>query len=107
MLTDKSFANRNVIAAQFPNAVHHLCIFHVGQIFCHEITTTKREITAEQRKTCLNILTKMIYANSEEHYNDLYTELENTGCQSNMQMNTDTFFKLNLLIIFCLRCRCH
>lgn len=82
LLTDKSFANRNVIATQFPNAVHHLCIFHVAQIFYREITTAKRKITTAQRKTCLTIVMKMIYAKSEQQYNQLYTELQNTRCES-------------------------
>lgn len=84
VLTDKALANRNVIAAQFPDAVHHLCIFHVGQIFIREITTTKRGINSEQCKICLAILNKMIYADSQDRYNELYTELQNTECASKL-----------------------
>lgn len=33
IVTDKSLALRNVIENQFPDALHHLCVFHVSQIF--------------------------------------------------------------------------
>lgn len=62
ILTDKHFSNRNVINHQFPNAAHHLCVFHVSQIFHREITAAKRSINKTQREICLRILQKMIYA---------------------------------------------
>lgn len=75
IITDKHFANCNVIQQQFPNAAHHLCVFHVAQIFQREITTKKRNITTEQRKECLEIVNKMIYAQSVQRYDELYQEL--------------------------------
>lgn len=53
ILTDKGAANLNVFGNHFPDAAHHLCIFHVGQTFIREITTKKRKITEIERKTCL------------------------------------------------------
>lgn len=81
VLTDKHVAYHNVISNHFPNAVHHLCIFHVSQIFTREITTIKRNINGEQRKTCLDILNKMIYARSMDRYNELYRRLLDTQCE--------------------------
>lgn len=81
ILTDKGAANLSVVANQFPNAAHHLCIFHVGQTFNREITTQKRKITVQEREICLYILNQMIYARSEERYKELYELLENTECE--------------------------
>lgn len=75
IMTDKAMVNLNVARTEFPNAVHHLCIFHVQQIFIREIQTKKREITADQRAQCLSVLNNMIYADSEAEYNRLYDEL--------------------------------
>lgn len=81
ILTDKHGANRNVIQQQFPNVSHHLCIFHVGQNFEREITTRKRGITSDQRKVCLEIVNRMIYARDQQKFDDLYTALMDTRCQ--------------------------
>lgn len=80
IVTDKHCANVNVIANQFPNAAHHLCIFHVMQIFQREITTRKRSITHVQRQICLNILKKMLYAENQEQYDEQYIELMDLAC---------------------------
>lgn len=75
IMTDKAMVNLNVARTEFPNAVHHLCIFHVQQIFIREIQTKKRDISAAQRAQCLIVLNNMIYADSEAEYNRLYDEL--------------------------------
>lgn len=80
IITDKAMVNLNIARTDFPNAVHHLCIFHVQQIFCREIQTRKRGITALQRTQCLRILCSMIYADSEAEYNRLYVELLGMEC---------------------------
>lgn len=81
ILTDKGATNLNVVANHFPGVAHHLCVFHVSQIFEREITTQKRNITQEEREKCLYILNEMIYARSEQRYNELYEMLENTECE--------------------------
>lgn len=83
ILTDKGGPNRNVVEAQFPNIPHHFCLFHVAQNFMREITTKKRGINSDQRKMCLEIVNKMIYAKSQEEYDNLYAELRDTGCAGN------------------------
>lgn len=80
IVTDKSLAFRNVIENQFPEALHHLCVFHVSQIFSREVTTKKRSINTEQRKNCLRILNDMIYADTIQRFDVLYEELMNSGC---------------------------
>lgn len=52
ILTDKSLVYRNIIKERFGNAAHHLCIFHVEQIFNREIATKKRNISKAGRTEC-------------------------------------------------------
>lgn len=80
IVSDKSFANRNIFANEFPQAHHQLCIFHVKQIFEREITKVKRNISKEQRKDILAILHQMVYASSEDIYMRRYQELTNMQC---------------------------
>lgn len=81
IITDKHCANLNVVANLFPNAVHHICVFHVSQIFNRNITTAKMQITVAERKLCLQILNNMIYAKSQDEFDALYNELQATECQ--------------------------
>lgn len=81
VMTDKAMVNLNTVRTEFPNAVHHLCIFHIAQIFLREITTIKRNITQGQRNECLQILNNMIYAKSETDYDRLYEELMDLQCE--------------------------
>lgn len=76
IISDKSFANRNTFIAEFPNSEHHLCVFHVLQIFEREITTAKRNITQNQRQQALLILKNMVYAESRQAYNRQYNSLQ-------------------------------
>lgn len=80
IVSDKSFANRNIFASEFPQAHHQLCVFHIYQIFEREITTAKRNISKEQRKRILAILHKMVYAQSVALYEQRYQELQNMQC---------------------------
>lgn len=80
IMSDKSFANRSAFANAF-DAEHHFCVFHVLQIFQREITTRKREITAEQRTQIQSILRAMVYAESESKYVHLYEKLKAMNCQ--------------------------
>lgn len=81
ILSDKSFANRNAFKASFPNTHHQLCIFHVLQIFNREITTVKRSISVRQREKALQILKRMVYAQSQGEYDAEYTKLTNMKCK--------------------------
>lgn len=81
IITDKHCTNLIVVANQFPQAAHHICVFHIEQIFNREITTKKRSITTDERKHCLAILTKMIYANNQTVFDGLYNDLLASQCQ--------------------------
>lgn len=75
IMVDKNAANLASFKAVFPHAGIHICIFHVIQIFQHEITAQKLNITEQTRKEALNILIEMIHCRTERQYRDLYTEL--------------------------------
>lgn len=80
IMSDKSFANRNVFRAAFPNAIHQLCVFHVFQIFAREITPKKRKISATEKTTALNILRRMVYAKNSNEYDSQHTKLVRMNC---------------------------
>lgn len=62
---------------KLPQIQTQLCLFHVLQNVKREITTTKRGITAIERKRVLAVITDMVYSVSEESYDSLYEELYN------------------------------
>lgn len=72
---DKDFADRSVCTEEFPDAVLQICLFHVLQSFNREISTTKRNITREQRVLVLEILQRLAYAQSQHSYDEIYKEL--------------------------------
>lgn len=75
IMADKSFAERKALRKAFPNAQLQICIFHVAQIFQREITCAKRNISKDQRTEALKILNGMIFADSEEKYDQLHIQL--------------------------------
>lgn len=79
IVTDKHATNLNVVKNQFPNAVHHLCVFHVTQAFQRNVTSKAFGITSKQRNHCLGILSKMVYADSQNEFDQLYAELVATN----------------------------
>lgn len=82
LLGDKDWADRSIFTEVFPDASLQICAFHVMRIFNREITPSKRNISKEQRDQVLKIFQKMIYAETENEYNDLYISLENTNIES-------------------------
>lgn len=61
---------------KMPQIQTQLCLFHVIRNFEREITTVKRNINDIEKKRVLAILMDMVYANSEEKYDNLYSELK-------------------------------
>lgn len=75
IIGDKDFADRVVYVENFPTAVLQICLYHVSVAFNREITTRKRDITAAQRITVLEILARLLYSRSSESYDQIYKEL--------------------------------
>lgn len=96
IMVDKNAANMASFRQVFPNAQIHLCIFHVQQIFQREITTRKRDIDEETKKTALEILSNMIYCCTEQRYNELYAELEGLDSENLMQYFNDNWHLIEI-----------
>lgn len=75
ILGDKDFADRGVYCEKYPDAVLQICLFHVLLAMNREITTAKRDITTNERKTVLELIQRIVYSESEDSYNSLYNEL--------------------------------
>lgn len=75
ILGDKDFADRGIYAEKYPNAVLLICLWHIPLAFHREITTAKRDITTAQRINVLEILQRIVYAESNELYESIYNEL--------------------------------
>ena len=75
VMSDKDFTERKVLECALPSAKLHLCLFHVARTFRREISTEKLGICNAERIRCLEIITKIIHASSEESYNTLRDEL--------------------------------
>ena len=75
VMADKDMTERNIITEKLPNAKLLICLFHTLRSFRREITTEKMGITAAQRVTVLDLISKLAYAQSEEAYQVIYEKL--------------------------------
>lgn len=78
VMADKDMDERHVIKEAFPSAYMLICLFHVLRTFKREISCEKLGITPGQRVCSLELLQKMAYASSENEYQALYDELQDT-----------------------------
>ncbi|CAD6241459.1 GSCOCG00012624001-RA-CDS, partial [Cotesia congregata] len=74
-MTDKDLTERKALKELFPNASTQICRFHVLKIFSTHITTKIMNISNEEKDFCLSLLSKIVYSNSEEEYNEYYEKL--------------------------------
>ncbi|XP_043271633.1 uncharacterized protein [Venturia canescens] len=75
VMADKDLLERKIIKEEIPFANVLICVFHALRTFHREITCDKLGITSGQRDTAKEIIQKMVYARSEEQYQQLYQEL--------------------------------
>lgn len=69
-MSDKDATERRVLSEVFPNISLQICRFHVLQIFKRTLASMSLN---KSKKQCLEILEKLVYANSQEQY-DIYKE---------------------------------
>lgn len=74
VMADKDIGERDVIKQQLPHAAVLICLFHTLRSLRREITCEKMGISSGQRSLCLEMMQKMAYATSENHYSDLHAE---------------------------------
>lgn len=75
IIGDKDFADRSIYTEMFPDAQLQICLYHVLVALHREITTQKRNISAAQRISVLEILTRLVYSKTSDDYNVAYDEL--------------------------------
>ena len=73
---------RDILTEKIPNATLFICLFHTLHTFQREITTEKMNVTAAQRVTVLEIITKLVYAQNETSYDQFYQQLQNIKFKS-------------------------
>ena len=76
VMSDKDMTERNVIKEHFPQTNLLICLFHTMRTFKREISCDKLGISQGERTLCLELLTKMAYAQSETAYTTLYDEFK-------------------------------
>ena len=79
IMADKDMVERSVIAEKIPSAVLMICLFHTLRSFRREITSDKMGISAAQRITVLEIISKLVYARDEEEYMKFYRQLRESN----------------------------
>lgn len=76
---DQDVKERLVIRELFPSSALHICAFHVLQAFRREVSMQKLGISKGEQETALDILQQMVYAKSEDAYNELFALLQKTA----------------------------
>ena len=79
IMADKDMVERSVIAEKIPSAVLMICLFHTLRNFSREITSDKMGISAAQRITVLEIISKLVYDRDEEEYMKFYRQLRESN----------------------------
>jgi len=94
IMADKDMTERNVLAEKIPNAVLLICLFHTLRTFCREVTTDKMGISAAQRVTVLEIISKLAYAKDEEDYRKYYQQLRDTKLKRVIEYFDDNWHEI-------------
>ena len=79
MISDKDFNERAILKKEFPDAALHLCLFHTLRYFKREITTENMGIRSGEQEIALELITKLVYSQSESAYMENYQQLLQSG----------------------------
>lgn len=71
-MADKDLKECEIVTQLLPQSALHICAFDTLQTFHSEISTQKLGISRPIQKTAIDILQRMVYAQSEEGYDSLY-----------------------------------
>jgi zinc finger SWIM domain-containing protein 3 len=69
---------RQVLKEQLPQADLQICLFHVLKVTRREITAEKLGISQAEHQLALEILTKVVYSNTEASYLERKKQLEDS-----------------------------
>jgi len=90
VMTDKDMAERDAVRQQLPDVSLLLCLFHVLRAMGREVTTSKMNLSDNQRAAALSSLQKLAYAKSESDYNSLRADLH-----ANCPASVSQYFEAN------------
>jgi hypothetical protein len=94
-LTDDCLAERQALAAVFPEAVLLLCTFHILQAFWRYLWDSKHGVAKEDRPHLFYLLKKMLLANSEA---DLHVAFDEANHNAIIQRLGSTSYMLQYII---------
>ena len=78
---EKDMTERNVIKEQLPQANLLICLFHTLHSFRREVSCDEFGISLSERIMCLEILSKMGYAQSKGAHASFYDEFQQCAPQ--------------------------
>lgn len=71
-----------------------ICLYHVLVNFGREITTTKRNITKDERDAVLEVIQRLVYSTSEESYDSAYQELLDLNLEDVIEYYNDNWHQI-------------
>ncbi|KAH9384541.1 hypothetical protein HPB48_026549 [Haemaphysalis longicornis] len=81
IMADKDLLERDLLKESFPDAKVLICVFHTLKTFRREIACNKMDITPQERDEALTLLQKMVFSRSNEAFEKLQEEFDQTVCQ--------------------------
>lgn len=81
-MTDKDMTKRELLVEKIPTVQFLLCLFHVLCTFRRNVTCQKMGITAVQRISVLEILSKLAMPRTKVNYHLYYQQLRDTKIKS-------------------------
>lgn len=81
VMSDKDIKEREVFANCLPNARLLICLFHTLRSFRREISSDRLGIKKSERIFCLEQIQKMVYATTDEEYDQLYQSFKESVLQ--------------------------
>lgn len=94
IMADKDMKERTIIKECFPQSALLICLFHVMRTFKREVICDKTGILPGQKILCLELLQKLAYASSEQHYNEVYLELVQDAPQTVVRYYNDNWHSI-------------
>ena len=94
-MSDKDMTEKNVLKEELSQAMLMICLFHTLRTMRRDVSCDKLGISQAERSMCLELLTKMAYANSEENYSELYAELRKYAPQRVVDYFNENWHKIS------------
>jgi len=79
VMVDKDFTEIACISEIFPNAKIQICTFHVLKAFRTAIGNLQG-VARETKDTLRDVVQKLVYSKSTEHFYEVYAQLKDVGC---------------------------